>query len=79
MRKVKRYQKLPINSSRHWAHAVDTRAGPGAKNFVLPRFSENISNEDSSGEASRELSRASDEAKARFSLVETRERHFDLL
>ena len=31
---VKRYQKLPINSTRHWAHVVDARAGPGVKNFV---------------------------------------------
>ena len=31
---VKRYQKLPINSNRHWAHVVDARAGPGVKNFV---------------------------------------------
>ena len=41
---------------------------------------ENISNEEySSGEASRELSRASDEAKARVPSPETRERHLDLL
>ena len=55
MYKVKRYQKLPINSTRHWAHVVDARAGPGVKNFVkvLPKFSENISNNEySSGEAS---------------------------
>ena len=31
---VKRYQKLPNNSTRHWAHVVDARAGPGVKNFV---------------------------------------------
>ena len=45
MYKVKRYQKLPINSTRHWAHVVDARAGPGVKNFVkvLPRFSERTS------------------------------------
>ena len=81
MYKVKRYQKLPINSNRHWAHVVDARAGPGVKNFVkvLPRFSENISNEDSSGEASRELSRSSDETKARVPSPETGERHLDLL
>ena len=81
MYQVKRYQKLPINSNRHWAHVVDARAGPGVKNFVkvLPRFSENISNEYSSGEASRELSRASDETKARVPSAETGEWHLDLL
>ena len=56
MCQVKRYQKLPINSNRHWAHVVDARAGPGVKNFVkvlLLWFSENISNEEYfSGEAS---------------------------
>ena len=82
MYKVKRYQKLPINSNRHWAHVVDARAGPGVKNFVkvLPRFSENISNNEySSGETSRELSGESDEAKARVPSAETREWHLDLL
>jgi len=34
---VKRYKKLPSGSSRHWAHVVDARAGPGVKNFVRER------------------------------------------
>ena len=34
---VKRYKKLPAGSSRHWAHVVDARAGPGVKNFVRER------------------------------------------
>ena len=65
---VKRYQKLPMNSTRHWAHVVDARAGPGVKNFVkvlllnplnpfqIISFFE--------GATSRELSGAGFEAKA---------------
>ena len=34
---VKRFKKLPLGSSRHWAHVVDARAGPGVKNFVRER------------------------------------------
>ena len=34
---VKRFKKLPSGSSRHWAHVVDARAGPGVKNFVRER------------------------------------------
>jgi len=30
---VKRWQKLPKGSSRHWSHVVDARAGPGLKSM----------------------------------------------
>ena len=65
---VKRYQKLPMNSTRHWAHVVDARAGPGVKNFVkvlllnpLNPFQIIFFFE---GATSRELSGAGFEAKA---------------
>ena len=65
---VKRYQKLPINSTRHWAHVVDARAGPGVKNFVkvlillfLSTFS---CTNFFKGATSRELSGAGLETKA---------------
>jgi len=34
---VKRFKKLPLDTSQHWAHVVDARAGPGVKNFVRER------------------------------------------
>ena len=33
----RRYNKLPEDCGRHWAHVVDARAGPGVKNFVKVR------------------------------------------
>ena len=29
---VKRWKKLPVNTSKNWAHVVDARTGPGTKN-----------------------------------------------
>ena len=29
---VKRWKKLPTNTTKHWAHVVDARTGPGIKN-----------------------------------------------
>jgi len=37
---VKRWKKLPKNTKRNWAHVVDARAGPGAKNFVKQKKKE---------------------------------------
>ena len=35
---VKRWRKLPKHKVRDWAHVVDARAGPGAKNFVKKKL-----------------------------------------
>lgn len=35
---VKRWRKLPKHKMRDWAHVVDARAGPGAKNFVKKKI-----------------------------------------
>jgi len=37
---VKRWKKMPKNTKRNWAHVVDARAGPGAKNFVKQKKKE---------------------------------------
>jgi len=34
---VKRWRNLPGNSSKHWAHVVDARLGPGVKTVQRPR------------------------------------------
>ena len=37
---VKRWTKLPINTTKNWAHVVDARSGPGTKNVFKPRKKE---------------------------------------
>lgn len=37
---VKRWKKLPLNSTKDWAHVVDARAGPGGKTVVRPKRGE---------------------------------------
>jgi len=34
---VKRWKKLPLNSTKDWAHVVDARSGPGGKTVVRPK------------------------------------------
>ena len=34
---VKRWRNLPEDSSKHWAHVVDARVGPGVKTVQRPR------------------------------------------
>lgn len=34
---VKRWRNLPEDSSKHWAHVVDARIGPGVKTVQRPR------------------------------------------
>jgi hypothetical protein len=43
---VKRWQKLPKNSNRHWAHVVDARAGPGLKSISKSKKVEIAKQED---------------------------------
>eukprot|EP00092_Neocalanus_flemingeri_P060586 GFUD01072649.1.p1 GENE.GFUD01072649.1~~GFUD01072649.1.p1 ORF type:complete len:267 (-),score=52.59 GFUD01072649.1:28-828(-) len=42
---VKRWKKLPKNTKKNWAHVVDARAGPGAKNFAKQKKTEEKSEE----------------------------------
>jgi len=34
---VKRWKKLPVNSTKDWSHVVDARSGPGTKTVVRPK------------------------------------------
>lgn len=39
---VKRWKKLPANTTKDWAHVVDARTGPGIKNVFKHKKKENI-------------------------------------
>jgi len=39
---VKRWKKLPTNTTKHWAHVVDARTGPGIKNVFKNKKKEEL-------------------------------------
>jgi len=39
---VKRWKKLPVNTTKDWAHVVDARTGPGIKNVFKHKKKENV-------------------------------------